>query len=458
MARSPALAPFLVVILGFLGNFDALGQEATPDRLIGFAPASRAAEACAEAIAVATPTPENARSWLRTLTEEPHVAGTPADKKTAEFVRDKLESWGWDVEMVEYEVLLNYPIGPVKLSILRPGEADLPVNETPNDRDKDSASPDAWPAFHGYAVSGEATGQVVYANLGRVEDFNALEKMDIDVKDKIVLVRYGGLFRGLKVLNAQKRGASGILIYSDPIDDGYAKGDVYPNGPFRPESAIQRGSVQFLSLGPGDPSTPGWPSVKDAKRLPIDPHNGFVTSHGSAYVYPFNSDPAPIRSFMDSDQAQFRQKVQEWEKTTGLKRDDYYATIPSLPISYEAVRPILEKLAGPNVPDGWQGGLPFAYHVGPGPVEVEFSVAYDYKIRPIWNVIATLKGHVEPDRWVMLGNHRDAWTYGAVDPSSGTSATLEACRALGEAKKAGWTPRAPSCTRAGTPRNTASSA
>ena len=157
MARFPALLFLMAVTLGFLGNFDALGQEATPDRLIGFAPASKAAEARAEAIAVATPTPENARSWLRTLTEEPHVAGTPADRKTAEFVRDKLESWGWDVEMVEYEVLLNYPHpDSVHLEIVRPGDLVLPINETPNDSDKDSASPDAWPAFHGYGVSGEA--------------------------------------------------------------------------------------------------------------------------------------------------------------------------------------------------------------------------------------------------------------------------------------------------------------
>ncbi len=358
-------------------------------------------------------------------------------------MRDKLKSWGWDVEMVEYEVLLNYPHpDSVHLEIVRPGALVLPTNETPNDSDKDSASPDAWPAFHGYGVSGKAEGQVVYANLGRVEDFLALEKMGIEVKDKIVLVRYGGLFRGLKVLNAQKRGATGILIYSDPIDDGYGKGDVYPNGPFRPESAIQRGSVQFLSLGPGDPSTPGWPSVKGAKRLPIDGTNGFVTDNGAAYsARSFNGEVTPIGHLDEPERQRFRQKVQEWEKTTGLKRDDYYATIPSLPISYAAARPILEKLAGPNVPDGWQGGLPLAYHVGPGPVEVSFSVAYDYQIRTIWNVMATLKGSAEPDRWVMLGNHRDAWTYGAVDPSSGTAATLETCRALGEAKKAGWNPR-----------------
>ncbi len=170
--------------------------------------------------------------------------------------------------------------------------------------------------------------------------------------------------------------------------------------------------MQFLSLGPGDPSTPGTPSVKGANRLPIDPANGFPTTN-----------------------------VEDWEKQTGLKRDEYFATIPSLPISYEAARPILEALGGPSVPDGWQGGLPLTYHVGPGPVEVHFTVGMDYQIRTIWNVIATLKGQAEPDRWVMIGNHRDAWVHGAVDPSSGTAATLEACRALGEAVKNGWKPR-----------------
>ena len=245
----------------------------------------------------------------------------------------------------------------------------------------------------------------MYGNYGRPEDFEALEKMGVDVAGKVVLLRYGELFRGLKVRNAQKRGAKGILIYSDPADDGYAKGDVYPQGPYRPDSAIQRGSVQFLSIRPGDPSTPGWPSVKGAKRLPFDRSFGFLMG-------------------------------QEWEKATDLKRDDYFATIPSLPISYGAARPILDALGGPNVPHAWQGGLPLAYHVGPGPAEVDFSTVMDYRVRTIWNVIATLPGSVEPDRWVLVGNHRDAWVYGAVDPGSGTAATLEMCRALGRGGQA----------------------
>jgi N-acetylated-alpha-linked acidic dipeptidase len=381
---------------------------------LGFTLRSRTAQLNAEAHAVAVPTPESARKWLRVLTAEPHVAGTPADYKTAVFVRDKLREWGWKAELAELEVLLNYPAAgfTTDLVIQRPIRKVLSLDEAPVTTDKDSASSAAFGAYNGYGVSGNTSGQVVYANYGRPDDYKALEKLDVDVKDKIVLVRYGGLFRGLKVLNAQKRGAKGILIYSDPADDGFAKGDVYPGGRFRPGSAIQRGSVQFLSLGPGDPSTPFGPSIKGAKRLPIDQYNGF-----------------PLV------------EIGEWEKESGLKRAEYFATIPSLPLSYDTAQALFKLLAGPSVPSGWQGGLPLAYHTGPGPAEVHMSIVMDYQIRKIWNVIATIPGTVEPDRWVMVGNHRDAWVYGAVDPGSGTAATLEMCRALGSAVRNGWKPR-----------------
>ncbi len=422
----------------------AAAPATTPvGRYLGVAPGSRELLRRAEATALAVPTPDRARAWLRTLTEEPHVAGTPADKVTAEFVRDKLRAWGWQADLVEYEVLLNYPVlESIRLELIQPELQELPVVEAPLAADKDSASPDAWPAFHGYGVSGDVTGQVLYANYGRPEDFDTLDRLGISVKDRIVLVRYGAIFRGLKVLNAQKRGAAGVLIYSDPADDGYMLGDVYPNGPFRPASAIQRGSVQFLSLGPGDPSTPGVPSLKGARRLPIHPRDGFP-KNSAADAMKAALDRADLKQgeAVPVIPATPEQDLAAWEKTTGLKRVDYFATIPSLPISYESARPILDALGGPSVPSGWQGGLPMAYHVGPGPAEVHFGVQMDYAIRPIWNVIATLKGAVEPERWVMVGNHRDAWTYGAVDPSSGTAATMEMCRALGEAVKAGWKPR-----------------
>ena len=438
----------------WLATIATAGQPARADGPLGFAPGSRAAQSKAEAHALSVPTPERARAWLHTLTEEPHVAGTPADRKTALFVRDKLREWGWQAELAEYEVLLNYPsdmrsgaerVYPI-LEFVRPTRQRLKVTEDAYAPDKDSASLDAFPAFHGYGVSGDVAGQVVYANLGRPEDFAALEKMGIEVKDRIVLVRYGGLFRGLKVLNAQNRGAVGVLIYSDPADDGYARGDIYPHGPYRSPSAIQRGSVQFLSLQPGDPSTPDGPSVKGAKRLPYDFRDGFPLEQG---MYPTASTEnllqggslPPEASEQPLEVAAAYRDEKAWEKQAGRKRREYFAAIPSLPISYEAAAPILQALGGPNVPSGWQGGLPFAYHVGPGPGEVHFAIEMDYKVRTIWNVIATIKGHAEPDRWVLLGNHRDAWVYGAVDPGSGTAATLEMCRAVGSAVKHGWKPR-----------------
>jgi N-acetylated-alpha-linked acidic dipeptidase len=388
-----------------------------PAGAIGFSPGTLAKQRAAEAHALTVPTPENARRWLRVLTAEPHVAGTEADHKTAIFVRDKLREWGWKADLVEMEVLLNYPLGSPKLSLTRPESKALAVDEAPVASDKDSASSRAFGAFNGYGVSGWEFGQVLYANYGRPDDYAALEKMGIDIKDKIVLVRYGELFRGLKVYNAQKRGAKGILIFSDPGDDGYAKGDTYPDGRFRPASAIQRGSVQFLSHGPGDPSTPFGPSTHGAKRLPM------VLGANTFAPFPGNL------------------KLEEWEKQTGLKLQEYFATIPSLPISYGTAQEILKILAGPSVPTGWQGGLPLPYHVGPGPAEVEMRVGMDYQLRKIWNVIATIPGTEEPDRWVMIGNHRDAWVYGAVDPGSGTAATMETCRALGAAVKNGWKPR-----------------
>ncbi|MFO0892245.1 MAG: M28 family metallopeptidase [Isosphaeraceae bacterium] len=392
--------------------------------LLGFTLNSSPGEREAESRALAVPTPEHARRWLKTLTQEPHVAGTPADYRTALFVRDRLQEWGWKVEVVPLDVLLNYPNGSPRLELNRPRRETLALDEKPVPGDRDSASSASFGAFNGYGVGGVARGQVVYANYGRAEDFEALEKQGISIKGKVVLARYGGNFRGLKVLAAQRRGAQGVLIFSDPADDGYAKGDVYPSGPFRPGSAIQRGSVQFLSLGPGDPSTPNGPSSRDAKRLPVEFFTRVPGTTGG-----FRSEEAVGRL------------IAETEKQTGIKRDDYFATIPSLPIGYDTAAAILKELAGPNVPAGWQGGLPLAYHVGPGPAEVSFSIEMDYGIRTIWNVIATIPGSAEPDRWIMVGNHRDAWVYGAVDPGSGTATTLEMCRAIGEAVKAGWKPR-----------------
>jgi N-acetylated-alpha-linked acidic dipeptidase len=364
---------------------------AGPRPRLGFLADRREAQAKAEATFLATPTPERARAWLRALTEEPHVAGTAGGKRSAEYVRDRLAEFGLKAELNSYEVLLNHPKS-VALRLIKPGVIELSLREEGEPRDKDSYSEDAFPAFHGYGASGKAAGQVVYANYGTRDDFERLEALGVTVEGRIAIVRYGEVFRGLKVKEAQGRGARGVIIYSDPEDDGYMKGDVYPDGPMRPASAIQRGSVRFLSAGPGDPTTPGYASTRGARRVPRD-------------------------------------------ELTGIPK------IPSLPLSYGEAARVLKALGGERVPDDWQGGLPFAYHLGPGPAEVEMDVEMDYAVRPIWNVIATIPGTAEPDRLVVLGNHRDAWTYGAVDPNSGTASFLETARGLAAALREGWKPR-----------------
>lgn len=355
------------------------------------APPIQQAQVQTEQILLDTPSPQRARQWLFSMTEEPHVSGTPAQLKVIEFVRDRFKEFGLDTETVKYDVFINHPVS-VSLRITQPKEEKLSLVEDVYARDKDSTPQGEFPAFHGYGASGKAAGQIVYANYGSPADFERLKSLGISVEGRIVLVRYGGAFRGLKVKESQERGAAGVLIFSDPADDGYMRGDIYPDGPWRPPSAIQRGSVQFLSTQPGDPSTPGYPSNAGARRVSRD-------------------------------------------------RMETVPRIPSLPIAYREAEKLLRDLGGPRVPDPWQGGLPFSYHVGPGPVGVEMDVQMDDALRPIYNVIARIPGSVEPDRWVILGNHTDAWTPGAGDPNSGTAVLLETARSLSAALKSGWKPR-----------------
>ena len=359
--------------------------------LTGFNASSRNEQAAAEKVLMDAVTPASARRWLAALTEEPHVAGTPAEKKVADYVLARFKEFGLETEIVRYDVFLNHP-KHVSLKLTSPVEEELSLREEPFEVDKDSTMDGMFPAFHGYGASGTAEGQVVYVNYGTPADYTRLAGMGISVDGKIALARYGAVFRGLKVKEAQDRGALGVLIYSDPADDGYMRGDLYPDGPMRPGSAIQRGSVLFLSHVPGDPSTPGWPSTSGAKRLPRD---------AMANV----------------------------------------PKIPSLPIAYDEAEKILRRLGGPRVPDEWQGGLPFAYHIGPGLARVAMDVQMDEGLKPIYNVIGRIRGSVEPEKLVIAGNHRDAWNHGAVDPNSGTAAQIELARGLAAAMKTGWRPK-----------------
>jgi N-acetylated-alpha-linked acidic dipeptidase len=386
-----AAAPLLVVLL-LLGSGATPARAAdAPARITGFRAADAATQRAREASVLAVPKPDSLRRHLRLLTEEPHVAGTPADRATAEYVRDRLAAYGWDARIEEIPVYLNYPL-EARVELIEPTFEPLRVRERGMAWDKDAYDSRVFDAFHGYAAAGDVTAPVVYANYGDVGDLKELATMGIDVRGKLVLVRYGKIFRGLKVRNAERAGAAGVIIYSDPLDDGYSKDDPYPRGPARPEDAIQRGSAQFLSEGPGDPTTPGWPSTARGKRL----------------------KPADAQ---------------------GIPR------IPSIPIAWAEARKILDALEGPVVPSAWQGGLPLTYHVGPGPAKVRLATKHDYAVRPIWNVIATLEGRERKDQWVLCGNHRDAWTFGAVDPNSGTICMLEMARGIGELAKTGWRPR-----------------
>src|ERR1700752_3798036 len=341
----------------------------------------------------AVPNPKSAREHLRRLTLEPHIAGSKEDYATAIYVRDQLRNYGLSAELKEYEVWLNYPKTPTILELITNKRLRLNTHEAVVPGDPTSSNPKITPLFNGYSASGDVTAPVVYANYGLPPDYEELKKAGVDVKGKIVIVRYGNLFRGVKAKVAQDHGAVGCIIYSDPADDGYMQGDVYQKGPWRPVASGQRGSVQYLFDYPGDPLTPGKPAIDGVARL-------------------------------------------KPEEATDLTK------IPVQPIAYDVARSIIEPLKGPVRPRGFQGGLPFAYHVGgTSDVKVRLKVDMDYKLRTIWNVVSKIDGNQEKDRWVVLGNHRDAWVFGAVDPNSGTAAMLEVGRGFAELVKNGWKPR-----------------
>jgi N-acetylated-alpha-linked acidic dipeptidase len=405
--RSAALPAFCIVSLSlssaiFYAQSAAQAPETTlpaaPAQVFGYADFS--AQATLDAQFLAVPDAKLAGQELKTLTAKPHLAASPEDHETAVFVAEKFKAAGLETEIVPYRVLLNHPR---KVSFEARTDAGAVISAGPTREhvlgDSFQDDPRVVMPFNGSSGSGDVTGEVVYANYGRLEDFDALAAQHVDLHGKIVLVRYGSNFRGVKVYIAEQRGAVGVLIYSDPYDDGYFQGDAYPNGPWRPETGVQRGSVQYLFKYPGDPQTPGVASTPD---LP-----------DSARQDPLKTGNQP--------------------------------RIPSIPISYHDASPILQALKGPGVPKGWQGALPFSYHLGGvGPltgVSVHLISDQDYQVRTIWDVIGKIKGTEYPDDWVVVGNHRDAWVYGAVDPSSGTAAMLEAVHGVGALVKSGWKPK-----------------
>jgi N-acetylated-alpha-linked acidic dipeptidase len=342
---------------------------------------------------------------LKILTATPHWASSREDYATALYVEQKFKDAGLETKIVPYRVLLNRPV-EINIEAFNSNGERLMSGPSPEHVDPQRYGGDPFqdqpgilPAFNGSSPSADITANVVYANYGTQEDFKKLASMGVSVKGKIVIVRYGANFRGVKVYLAQQYGASGVLIYSDPSDDGYFRGDIYPKGPFRPDSGVQRGSVQFLPIYPGDPQTPGIASIPDL------PDSKRIRSNG-----PQGNEPS----------------------------------IPANPLSFKDAAPILKALDGPMSPRGWQGALPFTYHLGgTGKVKVHMHLEQDAQVRTIWNVIGMIPGMdpAQKDNWVIAGNHRDAWVFGAVDPSSGTAAMLEAVHGLGELLKQGWRPR-----------------
>ncbi len=330
--------------------------------------------------------------WMKFLSSHPHHVGSPQDKANAEYMANLFRSWGYQAEIVSY-----YPLFPtpktrvVELLGSKPYKCKLEEPTLPEDRTSGQKA-EQLPTYNAYSADGDVTAELVFVNRGVPADYEELEKMGIDVKGKIVIAKYGGSWRGIKPVVAAEHGALGCIIYSDPADDGYVQGDVYPNGPFRREDGVQRGSVMAMQIYPGDPLTPDVAATKDATRL-------------------------------DRKDAQTIMKI------------------PVLPISYQDALPLLQSLKGETVPAAWRGGLPITYHFGPSMDKVHMKLEFNWDLKQLYDVVATLRGSDLPDEWVIRGNHNDGWVNGAADPLSGMVAELSEAKAIGEMVKNGFRPR-----------------
>ncbi|MEZ5399054.1 MAG: M20/M25/M40 family metallo-hydrolase [Bryobacteraceae bacterium] len=357
----------------------------------GFQASHLAAQRALEAKARAIPDPVRARQYMHKMAAEPHHAGSPASKAVAEYAAGLLREWGFEVKVEEFEALLPFPTAR-RVEMTAPVRYRAKLAEPAMKEDPDSRDANQLPLYNAYSASGKVSGELVYVNYGIPADYERLEKMGVDVKGKIVLARYGASWRGTKAKVAQEHGAAACLIYSDPRDDGFFQGDVFPGGAYRPMASGQRGSVMDMPVYVGDPLSPGWASEKGGRKLKM-------------------------------------------EEAVTLMR------IPVLPLSADDALPLLRELRGAVAPVEWRGALPVTYHVGPGPAAVTVEAAFDFSSRPVYDVIGTLTGRELPDEWVIYGNHHDAWVNGAGDPVSGAIALLEAARAVGELAKSGWRPR-----------------
>ncbi len=340
----------------------------------------------------ALPQPANIKSYMQRLSARPHHVGSAYGKDNAEWILAKFKEWGWNAEIERFDVLFPTP-KERRLELIEPTKFTARLEEPTLSVDPTSGQKaEQLPSYNAYSIDGDVTAPLVYVNYGRPEDYEQLDRLGISVRGAIVIARYGQSWRGIKPKVAGEHGAVGCLIYSDPKDDGYGSGVVFPNGPMRPSDGVQRGSVMDLPVYPGDPLTPGVGATPGAKRLSLS------------------------------------------EAATLTK-------IPVLPISYGDAQPLLAALTGLTAPDTWRGGLPITYRIGPGPAKVHLKVAFNWDQKPLYDVIARIPGSTFPDEWIIRGNHHDAWVNGAADPVSGMSVALEEARALGELRKQGWSPK-----------------
>jgi N-acetylated-alpha-linked acidic dipeptidase len=385
-----ALAPFIgSTLISIAAASTAAGTPSGP--IMGFTADGSTSQQSLEQRFDSQMNPSDLRDWLKRLSSAANNVGAPHDKENAEFVRDQFRQWGWDAQIEQFDVL--YPtLKSHSLELVAPTRFVASLKEPAVPGDETSARTDGMGPYHAYGADGDVTADLVYVNYGMPDDYKDLARRGIDVKGKIVIARYGQGWRGLKPKLAYEHGAVGCLVYSDPRDDGYAEGDTYPKGGWRPPSGVQRGSVADMPIYPGDPLTPGVGSTKNAKRLPIA------------------------------------------QAKTILK-------IPVMPISYGDAQPLLAALAGPVAPPNFRGALPITYHLGPGPAKVHLAIQSDWSQKPLYNVIAKIPGAESPDEWVVRGNHRDGWVFGAWDPLSGHVAMMAEGKAIGALLKSGWKPK-----------------
>jgi N-acetylated-alpha-linked acidic dipeptidase len=378
----------ILLFLGLLGFLSAFAQQ----RLMGFTDANAVKQMDWEKQFDIQLDAKNLDNWMKYLSSHPHHVGSPQDKLNAEYIAGLFKQWGYQTQIESYYVLFPTPKTRI-LELLgsKPYKAKLEESTLSQDKTSGQKS-EQLPAYNVYSADGDVTAELIFVNRGVPADYEELERMGVDVKGKIVIAKYGGSWRGIKPKIAHEHGAIGCIIYSDPADDGYVQGDVYPEGPFRPKDGIQRGSVMDMPVYPGDPLTPNIGATKDAKRL------------------------------------------DRKDATTIMK-------IPVLPISYEDALPLLQSLSGQVVPASWRGGLPITYHVGPGKEKVHLKLEFNWDIKPLYNAIAKLAGSEFPDQWIIRGNHHDAWVNGASDPLSGMVSELEEARSIGELVKKGFRPK-----------------